>query len=270
MDSLSTPKPWDMVAEGYAETTMKLFSSYIERALDLMDIRPGEHLADIACGPGTLSLAAAARGATVEALDFSPAMVGLLRNSIALRGLRGIAVTEGDGQNLPYAGATFDAAFSMFGLMFFPDRPRGHAELFRVLKPGGRVCVASWAPVDQSSLMVALYSAIQAINPDMPNPEPDMASLENPDVLKAELGAAGFGDVAVRRVSDSTEVTSAEAFWADMVRGAAPLRLLQESMDETAWAAAGRTAIDHLNRTIGPFPAELSMTAWLGTGVKPG
>ncbi|MDU8942810.1 class I SAM-dependent methyltransferase [Ovoidimarina sediminis] len=267
---LSTPAPWNSVADGYSETTMRLFSSYIDRALDLLDVRAEEHVADIACGPGTLALAAAARGATVAALDFAPGMIRVLNATLAEQGLTGVTATEGDGQNLPYAAAGFDAAFSMFGLMFFPDRARGHAELFRILKPGGRVCVASWAPVDQSSLMTALFAGLKAMKPDLPAPDPDMASLENPDVLRAELQGAGFADVTVHRISDTATLASAEALWSDMEKGAVPVRMMREALGEATWTARRPQALAALDRTAGPFPASLSMTAWIGTGRKPG
>ena len=118
--------------------------------------------------------------------------------------------------------------------------------------------------------MVALFSALQAINPDLPSPEPDMTSLENPDVLEAELLAAGFEDVTVHRISDEADIASAPDFWADMVKGAAPVRLMQEAMGEAAWAGASDRAIRHLEANTGPFPVRLSMTAWMGTGCKPG
>ena len=270
MDALSTPLPWNTIAEGYAETTMKLFSSYIETALDLLEITEGDSVADIACGPGTLAIAAAARGARVDALDFSPVMITTLLNTIKGRGLSGIEATVGDGQNLPYMRESFDAAFSMFGLMFFPDRPAGHSELFRVLKPGGRVCVSSWAPVAQSSLMQTLFSTLQVVNPNMPDPEADMSSLENPDVLEAEMTAAGFEDITIHTVTESSQIASGLSFWDDMTRGAAPVRMMMDSLSDLAQAEASRAAIAYLNQTLAPFPAELSMTAWVGTGRKPG
>src|SRR5699024_11098930 len=92
---------------------------------------------DVACGPGTLTLLAAAAGATVTALDFSSPMIAQLRTRAAALDLASaVEVHEGGGQRLPFASAVFDAAFSMFGLMFFPDRHAGLRELARVLKPG--------------------------------------------------------------------------------------------------------------------------------------
>jgi SAM-dependent methyltransferase len=77
---------------------------------------------DVACGPGTLALRLAHHAAQVHGIDFSESMLAVFRNKIEQTGHRNIALHCGDAQTLPYADATFDAAFSLFGLMFFPGR----------------------------------------------------------------------------------------------------------------------------------------------------
>ena len=79
----------------------------------------------------------------------------------------------------PLAGATFDAAFSLFGLMFFPDRKQGFAEIYRTLKPGGSIAITSWAPVDQSPAMQTMFGALRAIKPDLPQPQRAVTTLED-------------------------------------------------------------------------------------------
>ncbi len=266
MDVLSTAAPWNLVAEGYSDVTMPLFRAYAEAALDLVSPGPDARIADIACGPGTLTLAAAERVAHVTALDFSERMVAMLDGHLAERGIANVKPVRGDGQALPFDDGTFDAAFSMFGLMFFPDRAKGYAELHRTLKPGGGVCVSSWAPVSASPMMAALVGGLRTINPDIPEPGYDPASLENPDVLAGELREAGFREVAVHEVERGMAVPSAAAFWQDMARGAVPVTLMKEAMTEAEWQEKSAIAIAHIEAVAGPFPKRLSITAWLGAG----
>src|SRR5262245_25360540 len=122
---LGAPLAWNLVASGFADESFDHFARYAADALALAEVRPGERLVDVAAGPGTLSLQAAAVAAEVAALDFSPPMLAQLRARMEQRGITNIDVREGDGQALPYGDGRFDAAFSMFGLMFFPDRARG-------------------------------------------------------------------------------------------------------------------------------------------------
>ena len=129
MSMLSTVAPWDLVAEGYSETTMKWFRGYIDGALELAALQSCDDIIDVACGPGTLALAAADKVASVKALDFSENMISMLRKGMADSGVTNIEPCKGDGQDLPYGDESFDAAFSIFGLMYSGPRQRIHRTL---------------------------------------------------------------------------------------------------------------------------------------------
>ena len=121
---LATPTPWNLLASAYEAEVLPSFRHFAEESLRLAAPPPGAPLADVACGPGTLALLAASRGFAVDALDFSPEMIALLERSARERGLDGVRARVGDGQALPYPDGGHGAAFSLFGLMFFPDRVR--------------------------------------------------------------------------------------------------------------------------------------------------
>jgi ubiquinone/menaquinone biosynthesis C-methylase UbiE len=74
-------------------------------------------------------------------------MIARLRERAAREGVADIDARVADGCALPFPDASFDAGFSSFGLMFFPDRARGFGELLRVLRPGAQAVVSSWAPM---------------------------------------------------------------------------------------------------------------------------
>src|SRR5688572_30595973 len=144
---LASPEPWSLVSDDYSLELLPLFERFSRDALELAPTPAGARLLDVAAGPGTLTLLAAEAGRSLAAIDFSPQMVANLKRRLNGAQL-GADVRLGDGQALPWEDGQFDAAFSMFGLMFFPDRARGFAELLRVLKPGGVAVVSSWAPFE--------------------------------------------------------------------------------------------------------------------------
>ncbi|MEM9754816.1 MAG: methyltransferase domain-containing protein [Pseudomonadota bacterium] len=270
MSTMATSEIWDTVSSGYAEVTVPLLQVFSDAALDLIALDPAHRIADIACGPGTLALAAARRVAHVTALDFSKNMIASLKRDMAAKGIDTVDAVVGDGQALPFADGAFDAAFSMFGLMFFPDRAQGFGELRRTLKPGGQVCVSSWAPIAQSSLFLVMVKAAQTVDPDIPDPTYDAASLENPDVLRAEMEKAGFTGVIVHRVVGTAEFASAQAFWTGMEKGAPPIAMMKTSMPPDVWQEKSKAAVTCVDETVGSFPTTLSATALLGIGRKPG
>ncbi|WP_438029245.1 class I SAM-dependent methyltransferase [Sorangium sp. So ce233] len=262
---LATPIAWNMVAADYAVDIVPHFEKYAADALRLADVGPGARVLDVAAGPGTLSLLAA-REARVTAVDFAPAMVERLRERAARAGLA-VDAQVGDGMALPFEDGSFDAAFSMFGLMFFPDRDRGFRELFRVLRPGGRAVVGSWAPMDRAPILAELFSAIRAELPGLPFGE-GKAPLGDPGELRAEMEAAGFRDVSVREVEHPMEAPSTEELWARLRRGNAPLVLLRDKLGAARWDELGQAIFARLLARFGDGPQRLSMVANLGAGTR--
>jgi len=265
---LSASEPWNLVADGYAETTMIVFEQFAEAAIAASKLKPNSTVLDVACGPGTLALKLAHTADKVHGIDFSVSMLAVFKNKIEQAGHGNIALHCGDAQSLPYPDGMFDAAFSLFGLMFFPDRKQGFAEIHRTLKPGGSIAVTSWAPVDQSPAMQTMFGALRAIKPDLPQPQRSIETLENPDVFKQEMQDAGFRNVEIRSITKPFPVTTRAEFWESMVKGSAPIQMLKKSMGETAWREKEILALDYLKETLPALPTELTSDAWLGVGVK--
>ena len=100
---------------------------------------------DVACGTGDLSLTLRAiTGARVIGTDFCRPMLTRAQAK-AQKDSAPIPFIEGDALNLSFAGNSFDAATIAFGLRNLADFERGLRELYRVLKPGGRVAVLEFS-----------------------------------------------------------------------------------------------------------------------------
>lgn len=265
---LSASEPWNLVADGYAETTMLVFELFAEEAIAAANLKPGATVLDVACGPGTLTLKLAHFADKVHGIDFSESMLAVFRKKIEQAEHDHIELHCGDAQSLPYADATFDAAFSLFGLMFFPDRKQGFAEIYRTLKPGGSAVITSWAPVDQSPAMMTMFGALRAINPDIPRPQRSVTTLEDPDVFRQEMQDAGFRNIEIRRVTKPFPVTSISEFWDFMVKGSAPIQMMKKSMGEAMWCEKEILALDYLRERLRTLPTELTSDAWMGVGVR--
>lgn len=265
---LSAATPWNLVADGYSRTTMQMLAQYAEAAIAAVNIQPGSCVLDVACGPGTLALMVARKAAKVHGIDFSEPMLEICRRNAEQSSLNNIETQHGDAQAMPYADNLFDATFSMFGLMFFPDRGKGFAEIYRTLKPGGSIAVTSWAPVSESPAMQMMFGALRVMKPEIPEPEAAVASLENPQVFKQEMQDAGFREVKIDRVRKYFPVETVEAFWSGMVEGSAPIQMLKRSMGEAEWREKEQLALHYLHTCLKSLPTTLASDAWLGTAVK--
>ncbi len=265
---LSAIEPWDLVAVGYAETTMLMFEQYAEEAIAASRLKPGATVLDVACGPGTLGLIAAQTAGKVHGIDFSESMLAVFKQKIAQAGHEHIELHCGDAQALPYADETFDAAFSLFGLMFFPDRAKGFAEIYRTLKPGGSIAITSWAPVDQSPAMMTMFGALRAMNPNLPQPQRSVTTLENPERFKQEMIDAGFRNVEIRLVTKAFPLLPVDEFWDFMVKGSAPIQMMKKGLGEEVWREKELLALAWLEETLPTLKRPLTSDAWLGVGGK--
>lgn len=262
---LASPEPWSLVADDYTLELLPMFERFSRDALALAPTHAGARVLDVAAGPGTLTLMAAEAGRSVGAIDFSEQMVKNLKRRLNGAQL-GADVRLGDGQALPWADAEFDAAFSMFGLMFFPDRARGFRELYRVLKPGGRVVVSSWAPFE--GIFASLMAALREVLPEIPFGS-GKGPLGEPSELERELSEAGFADVRVTPTTHGFSAESAREVWAQSQRTTAPIVLLKRKLGEAKWADVTRGVLERLEALYGTGAVDVTTTALLGSGKKP-
>jgi SAM-dependent methyltransferase len=123
-------------------TTLQIVGELLAEAAD---IRAGERVLDVAAGNGNVTLAAARRFAEVTSTDYVPA---LLDKSAVRAKAEGLNVTYrvADVEQLPFPDQSFDAVVSTYGVMFAPNHARSASEMMRVVRPGGRIGLASWTP----------------------------------------------------------------------------------------------------------------------------
>lgn len=136
-----------------------LTHEWAPRLIAAAGIRRGDRVLDVACGTGVLSRAVAqvvGPDGSVTGLDLDPGML-----TLAAREAPAIAWHRAVAEHLPFPDAAFDAVVSQFGIMFFQDRPRALREMWRVLRPGGRMAVAVWASLDETPAYAAEVALVE-------------------------------------------------------------------------------------------------------------
>ncbi|TXK19925.1 class I SAM-dependent methyltransferase [Homoserinibacter sp. GY 40078] len=199
------------VARGYDRTNdiLSVGNSVLWRIATVKAIapEPGERILDIAAGTGTSSAAIAKSGARVIAADFSPGMIAEGR-----RRQPDIEFVEADAEKLPFGDEEFDAVTISFGLRNIAHPLTALAEMYRVLKPGGRLVVCEFShpgnPVMRlgydawMKLGMPVVAKLASTNPDAYRYL--MESIEQwPDQqeLSRWIRGAGFTRVAYRNLT---------------------------------------------------------------------
>ena len=210
-----TRAAWDKIAVGYDKTNTETQQWLGNESVRRAGLKAGMRFLDVAAGSGALSLPAARRGAKVLATDLSPAMLEPLRERARKENLD-IETRVMDGHNLELEDNTFDMAGSQFGVMTFPDQPRGIREMARVVKPGGRVLMTVYGSPAEIDFLGFFVGAVHSVRPDFVppmDPPPPEFRLADPEKLRRELVEAGLKDVQIDQITERTEFKSSKFLW---------------------------------------------------------
>ena len=180
------------------------FESMIEpigkALLDQAAYSASETVVDVGCGGGwTTRQIAGAVGNTgfVLGLDISPDLVGTAQERARRAGLANIRFERGDAATAMPKEAPFDRLFSRFGSMFFPEPYPAFANLRRMLRDGGRLDIAVWAPIAENPWQREVMAVIKR-HIDLPAPlprAPGPFALGEQDYVIDLLQSAGFSDI---------------------------------------------------------------------------
>ncbi len=195
--------------------------------LDAAALKPGQHVLDLAAGPGLLAREAARRvlpDGQVLASDIAEGMLieGLRR--AAAEGLSDLLAAACDAEHLAFGDACFDAALIGLGLFIFPQPEKALAELHRVLRPGGQIALSVWGPREAVPLIARAQDCIARLLPAPKVPRPSVFRLGDADRLAALLAAAGFRDINIAPHTFSCRFACADDYWQaflDLAGGAA-------------------------------------------------
>jgi arsenite methyltransferase len=126
------------------DTAVESFAG-VANPFSLGRLAPGEHVLDLGCGAGTDTLVAAqmvGHTGRVTGIDMTPEMLSRARAAAAAMGATNVVFVEGDVEQLPFPAESFDVAISNGVIDLIPDKDAVFSEIFRVLRPGGRLQIA--------------------------------------------------------------------------------------------------------------------------------
>jgi SAM-dependent methyltransferase len=259
---------WQAKVAAYDRYWSPLTTALGERLLDAAGAGAGKRVLDVACGPGRVAAAAAARGAEAAGVDFSDRMVAHARSLFP-----DLDIRHAEAESLPFADESFDAVIVNFGVLHFSRPDCAMVEAHRVLKPGGRLGFTLWAgPADHAGMRL-MFDAIEAHGRvDAPLPEgPPQFLFTEPRACATLLTTAGFDGPSIDHnlVRSTWRLPAPDGLFAAYADGAVRIALLLAAQRPEALTAI-REAV---SRSCQPYATNgdlrIPVAADVVTAVRP-
>lgn len=213
-------KKWD-------EITMEWLKPMGDEIIRRIQPKNGDTILDVASGTGEpgLTIASTMKTGKVILTDLAEDMLEITRENAARRGIQNIETCACDVCELPFPDNTFDSISCRFGFMFFPDMLLAAKEMYRVLKPGGRIATAVWNVPEKNFWVTVTMGAINR-NIEMPVPpqgSPGIFRCAKDGLMTDLFSQAGFKNVSQTEVPGNIKSHTADVYWELMTEIAAPV-----------------------------------------------
>lgn len=203
-----------------------------------LNLKDTDYVLDIAAGTGEpgLTIASKLMGGKVVITDLADGMLEVAREHAAKRGITNVEFVACDVSELPFADNTFDAISCRLGFMFFPDMQLAAKEMFRVLKPGGRIATSVWNVPEKNFWVTAIGGTISRVM-QLPAPAPEapgMFRCAKTGLIEGLFKNAGSKNTTVKELNGKLNCGTADVYWTMMTEIAAPfVSALSKADDST-------------------------------------
>ncbi len=227
---------------------------------------------DLASGTGEpgLKIAGMVSNGKVVITDLSDDMLEIAREHATLRGIKNIDFKICDVCELPFEDNTFDSISCRFGFMFFPDMLLAVKEMYRVLKPGGKIATAVWGAPEKNFWVTAIGGTINK-NMQLPPPPaeaPGMFRAAKSGLLLGLFQQAGLKNTSEMEVAGKLKCGTTDVYWNMMTEVAAPFVAALSKADDAMKAKIRKEVYQLVNEKYPDGKIIIDSSALIIFGVK--
>jgi ubiquinone/menaquinone biosynthesis C-methylase UbiE len=207
---------YNAASDHFDDEPLGFWSRHGQRTIERLALAPGARVLDAGCGTGASAIPAAERvGPTghVTGIDVAERQLEIARRKAEAKGLRNIAFRVGDMRQLDYPDATFDAVVCVFAIFFADDMVAQVKELWRLVRPGGRLAITTWGPRVLEPAASGWRESVRALRPDLVSAFNPWDRITDPEALRDLLSEAGVPQAEITPESGWQKLRSAEDWW---------------------------------------------------------
>jgi ubiquinone/menaquinone biosynthesis C-methylase UbiE len=268
-------RSWNRVSNGWRkwdEVNMNFLRPIGNEIIRLIQPAPDEFILDVAAGTGEpgLSIAAMEPNCKVMITDLSEDMLKVARQNASNKGILNIDTLACDVCELPFEDNSFDAISCRFGFMFFPDMQLAAKEMYRVLKPGGRLAASVWNVPEKNFWITAIVGTINK-NMDIPPPAPDAPGIfrcAKPQLMTDIFKAADLSNISSTQIDGRLRAGNAGMYWEMMLEVGAPIVAALVKADDSMKAKVKTEVFALLNEKYPDGHVEIDSSALVIYGEK--
>jgi ubiquinone/menaquinone biosynthesis C-methylase UbiE len=207
---------YNAAADHFDDEPLAFWARLGRRTIERLAPPPGARILDIGCGTGASALPAAEAvglAGRVIGVDLAERLLEIARRKAERLRLSNVELVAADMEHLAYPNGHFDAIVSVFSLFFVPDMVAVLRDLWRMLRPGGRLAVTSWGARMFEPGTSAWWSAVREERADLVPTVSPWDRIATPEKMRALLREAGIEGAEIVAEDSVQPLPSPEDWW---------------------------------------------------------
>ena len=208
-------------ADHYCCPPLGFWNRFGAATVSRLALAPGTTVLDLCCGAGASALAAArAVGPTghVLGIDVAGPLLDAARARAGAEGLDNVEFRRHDARHTGLPDEAFDVVVCVFGVFFVADMPGFVSEMWRLVRPGGRLAITTWGPGFVEPGSSIFWEGVRELEPSLYRGFSPWDEITTPEALGRLLQDGGAAAPALHAASGSQPLARPEEFW-DIVLG---------------------------------------------------
>ena len=213
---LKAATTYNAASDHFDDGPLAFWDRYGRGTIERLALSPGSKVLDVGCGSGASAIPAAQSvgpDGHVVGVDLAERLLAMARAKAAKQKLRNIEFREGDMEMLGFSDGAFDAVVCVFAIFFVPDMAKQIRELWRMVRPGGKLAITTWGPRMFEPGSTAWWAAVKRFRPDLHSAFNPWERIITPEAVGQLLTDAGIREMDLVEENGRQLLESPDEWW---------------------------------------------------------